>query len=152
MTPSDATWPKRLAWQHMCGRCWTASPAPETRSGAGWLRLGVTGMLVPEEYDGAGMTMVEAGVVAEELGAALYPGPWSVHRRRRDAGAAAYGAGRNAAALLTGIADGSTIATVGPLGWYSAVGDRDGRRHGPERRHHRPAGRSRSRRHAGVRR
>ena len=22
------------------------------------------------------MTMVEAGVVAEELGAALYPGPW----------------------------------------------------------------------------
>ena len=33
--------------------------------------LGTTGLLVPPEYDGAGMTMVEAGIVAEELGAAL---------------------------------------------------------------------------------
>ena len=38
--------------------------------------LGATGLLVPQEYGGAGMTMVEAGVVAEELGAALHPGPW----------------------------------------------------------------------------
>ena len=38
--------------------------------------MGATGLLVPEDCDGAGMTMVEAGVVAEELGAALYPGPW----------------------------------------------------------------------------
>ena len=29
--------------------------------------LGTTGLLVPQEYGGAGMTMVEAGVVAEEL-------------------------------------------------------------------------------------
>ena len=29
--------------------------------------LGATGVLVPADYDGAGMTMVEAGVVAEEL-------------------------------------------------------------------------------------
>ncbi len=34
------------------------------------------GVLVPQEYGGAGMTMVEAGIVAEELGAALHPGPW----------------------------------------------------------------------------
>jgi len=27
--------------------------------------LGTTGLLVPQEYDGAGMTMVEAGIVAE---------------------------------------------------------------------------------------
>ena len=38
--------------------------------------LGATGVLVPQDYGGAGMTMVEAGVVAEELGAALHPGPW----------------------------------------------------------------------------
>ena len=38
--------------------------------------LGTTGLLVPPEYGGAGMTMVEAGIVAEELGAALHPGPW----------------------------------------------------------------------------
>ena len=96
----------------------------------GLAALGVTGMLVPEEFDGAGMTMVEAGVVAEELGAALLSGSVVVHRRRRDAGADAHRCrGRNAAALLTGIADGSTIATVGPLAG-PAVGDRDGRRHG----------------------
>ena len=38
--------------------------------------LGTTGLLVPTEYDGAGMTMVEAGIVLEELGAGLHPGPW----------------------------------------------------------------------------
>ena len=42
----------------------------------GLAELGATGLLVAEEYGGAGMTMVEAGVVAEELGAALHPGPW----------------------------------------------------------------------------
>jgi alkylation response protein AidB-like acyl-CoA dehydrogenase len=73
--------------------------------------LGATGVLVPQEFGGSGMTMVEAGVVAEELGAALHPGPWL---------STAVGATRaltqtGAAALLSGIADGSTIATVGPL-------------------------------------
>jgi len=43
---------------------------------AGLAALGATGVLVPQEYGGSGMTMVEAGVVAEELGAALHPGPW----------------------------------------------------------------------------
>ena len=42
----------------------------------GLAALGATGVLVDEEHGGAGMTMVEAGVVAEELGAALHPGPW----------------------------------------------------------------------------
>ena len=42
----------------------------------GLAALGATGVLVGEEYGGAGMSMVEAGVVAEELGAALHPGPW----------------------------------------------------------------------------
>ena len=73
--------------------------------------LGATGLLVPQEFGGSGMTMVEAGVVAEELGAALHPGPWlstavAATRALTPTGAAA---------LLSGIADGSTIATVGPL-------------------------------------
>ena len=42
----------------------------------GLVQLGTTGLVVPPEYNGAGMTMVEAGIVAEELGAALHPGPW----------------------------------------------------------------------------
>jgi alkylation response protein AidB-like acyl-CoA dehydrogenase len=77
--------------------------------------LGVTGLLVAEEHGGAGMTMVEAGVVAEELGAALHPGPWlstavaaarALTRLRDNDGAAT---------ILAGIADGTTIATVGFL-------------------------------------
>ncbi len=82
----------------------------------GLAALGATGLLVPPEYDGAGMTMVEAGIVAEELGAGLHPGPWL-----SSAVAAARAltrfevAGDTAAPLLTGIADGSTIATVAPL-------------------------------------
>lgn len=74
--------------------------------------LGATGVLVPLEHDGAGMTMVEAGVVAEELGAALYPGPWwssAVAATR-----AMVRTGANAG-LLAGIADGTVIATVGGL-------------------------------------
>jgi alkylation response protein AidB-like acyl-CoA dehydrogenase len=79
----------------------------------GLAALGATGVLVPQEYGGSGMTMVEAGVVAEELGAGLYPGPWL-----STAVAAARALTRMATAagdLLTGIADGSVIATVGPL-------------------------------------
>jgi alkylation response protein AidB-like acyl-CoA dehydrogenase len=79
----------------------------------GLAAVGATGVLVPQEFGGSGMTMVEAGIVAEELGAALHPGPWL---------SSAVGATRaltrmsaDADALLTGIADGSTIATVGPL-------------------------------------
>jgi alkylation response protein AidB-like acyl-CoA dehydrogenase len=79
----------------------------------GLASLGATGLLVPEEYGGAGMTMVEAGIVAEELGAALHPGPWlssAVAATR-----ALTRLGVDDGALFTGIADGTTIATVGPL-------------------------------------
>jgi alkylation response protein AidB-like acyl-CoA dehydrogenase len=75
--------------------------------------LGATGLLVPPECGGAGATMTEAGIVAEELGAALHPGPWlSTAVAAPRALSAAGGAEQ---ALLAGIADGSTIATVGPL-------------------------------------
>lgn len=81
----------------------------------GLATLGATGLLVPQEYDGADMTMVEAGIVAEELGAALYPGPWLSCAVAATRALTRMGAGSKATALLTGIADGSTIATVGPL-------------------------------------
>ncbi len=42
----------------------------------GLAALGTTGLLIPAEYGGEGMSMLEAGVVLEELGAALHPGPW----------------------------------------------------------------------------
>ena len=77
--------------------------------------LGATGLLVPQECGGAGMTMVEAGIVAEELGAALHPGPWLSTAVAAPRALARLGANDRAAEILTGIADGTTIATVGPL-------------------------------------
>ncbi len=78
--------------------------------------LGTTGLLVPAEYHGAGMTMVEAGIVAEELGAGLHPGPWLSTAVAATRALTRFGVNSNTAApLFTGIADGSTIATVGPL-------------------------------------
>ena len=53
--------------------------SPSGTTGEVWhglAALGAVGVLVPEAFGGAGMTMVDAGVVAEELGSALHPGPW----------------------------------------------------------------------------
>ena len=78
--------------------------------------LGTTGLLVPEKHGGAGMTMVEAGVVAEELGAALHPGPWMSTAVAATRALTRIGAGGGScstgAELLSGIADGTTIATI----------------------------------------
>jgi alkylation response protein AidB-like acyl-CoA dehydrogenase len=81
----------------------------------GLAELGTTGLLVAPEYDGAGMTMVEAGIVAEELGAALHPGPWLSCAVAAPRALQRMGADGTAATLLSGIADGSMIVTVGPL-------------------------------------
>jgi alkylation response protein AidB-like acyl-CoA dehydrogenase len=81
----------------------------------GLAALGAAGVLVPQEYGGSGMTMVEAGIVAEELGAVLHPGPWLSSAVAATRALTRMGAEANAVQLLTGIADGSTIVTVGPL-------------------------------------
>ncbi len=85
----------------------------------GLAALGTTGLLVPENYGGAGMTMFEAGVVAEELGAALHPGPWLSTAVAATRALTRLGTRLDiddaAGRLLTGIADGTTIATVGFL-------------------------------------
>ena len=88
---------------------------------AGLADIGAMGLLVPVEHDGAGMTMAEAGVVSEELGAALDPGPWL-----SSAVAAARALVRfeapDAGDLYAGLANGSTIATVVPLSPGAARG------------------------------
>ena len=38
--------------------------------------LGLTGLMIPEEFGGLGMSQAEASVVHAELGRALYPGPF----------------------------------------------------------------------------
>ncbi|WP_237160258.1 acyl-CoA dehydrogenase family protein [Mycolicibacter engbaekii] len=39
-------------------------------------QMGLLGLLVPEQYGGAGAGLIEVGVVAEELGRVLFPGPY----------------------------------------------------------------------------
>jgi alkylation response protein AidB-like acyl-CoA dehydrogenase len=80
----------------------------------GLAALGATGLLVDDEHGGAEMTMLEAGVVAERLGAALHPGPWLSTAVAAVRALTHFGV-HDAGALVAGIADGSTIATVGPL-------------------------------------
>jgi alkylation response protein AidB-like acyl-CoA dehydrogenase len=74
--------------------------------------LGATGILVPEQHGGAGMGMVDMGVVLEELGRAVHPGPFA---------SSAVGAVSLVLAVaeddevLPGLADASVVGTVALL-------------------------------------
>ena len=89
---------------------------PRGTSSAVWnglAELGALGLLIPADHGGTGLTMIEAGIVAEELGAALDPGPWL-----STAVTAARALARFEVAdaeLGAGLAAGSTVATVAPL-------------------------------------
>src|SRR5260370_28605019 len=75
-------------------------------------RLGLQAIAIPEEYGGAGFSLVEQAIVLEELGAALYPGPYLASAVLA---ATALLASSDEAAkrdLLPGIANGSTVATL----------------------------------------
>ncbi|ROO84967.1 alkylation response protein AidB-like acyl-CoA dehydrogenase [Actinocorallia herbida] len=82
---------------------------------AGWARmagqLGLQGLAVPEEFGGSGAGPVETGIVLEEMGRALYSGPYLSAVLAVRALLAAGDAGA-AAELLPGIASGSTVAAV----------------------------------------
>lgn len=84
--------------------------------------LGATGLLVAPECGGSAASMVEAGVVAEELGAGLFPGPWLSAAVAVPRALLRFGAEAQATDLLTGIADGSVIAGVAMPGLSPAVG------------------------------
>ncbi len=75
-------------------------------------QLGLQGIAIPEEYGGAGFTFVEQAIVLEELGAALYPGPYLASAVLA---ATALLASSDEAAkreLLPGVASGETVATL----------------------------------------
>ena len=75
-------------------------------------QLGLLGLAIPEEYGGGGFTFAEQAIVLEELGAALYGGPYLASGVLA---ATALLASPDEAArrdLLPGIASGETIATL----------------------------------------
>jgi alkylation response protein AidB-like acyl-CoA dehydrogenase len=79
---------------------------------AGLRDIGAIGLLVPEEHGGAGMGMVDAAVVLEELGGALCPAPYASSAIGAVSLVLAAGAAREHAFLLPGLADGSTVGTI----------------------------------------
>jgi len=75
-------------------------------------QLGLPGIAIPEAYGGAGFTFAEQAIVLEELGAALYGGPYLASAVLA---ATALLAASDVAArreLLPGIASGQTVATL----------------------------------------
>ena len=79
-------------------------PGPDRAAWDGLVDLGVVGLLVAEEHGGAGMGLVDAAVVLEELGRAVCPAPYA---------SSAIGAVALADhELLATLATGSTIGTT----------------------------------------
>jgi len=75
-------------------------------------QLGLQAIAIPEEYGGAGFTFAEQAIVLEELGAALYPGPYLASAVLA-ATALLASSGEDAKRdLLPGIASGETVATL----------------------------------------
>src|SRR5215475_11149345 len=75
-------------------------------------QLGLQGIAIPEEYGGAGFSFAEQAIVLEELGAALYTGPYlasAVFAANALLASSDEAAKRD---LLPGIASGETIATL----------------------------------------
>jgi len=90
-------------------------------------QLCLQGLIIPEEYGGEGFGFTELGLVLEEMGGALLPGPYFTSAVL--AAAVLLGSGDDEACTryLPGIASGETIATL-------ALTERSGRwdRHGIE--------------------
>ena len=76
--------------------------------------LGLTGLTIPEEFGGLGMSQAEASVVHTELGRALYPGPFLASSLAADVLLASDRAAREH--WLPLLADGSVTGTFAAAG------------------------------------
>lgn len=97
----------------------------------GLVEMGIAGLVVPEEYGGAGMELLELALVAEALGAGAVPSPFLGHVLAALA-IAIGGSDEQKERWLPGIADGSRLATIAlgeaseawdPADWQAAVTD-----------------------------
>lgn len=93
-----------------------------------WAALGdtgITGLMIPAEYGGSEMSMLDAVVVYEEFGRALAPSPHFVSSVLSAGILLAAGSDAQRAALLPRIADGSAVVTpawLEPDGGYGEEG------------------------------
>ena len=78
----------------------------------GLVDLGVVGLLVPETWGGAGMGMVDMGVVLQEMGRVVHPGPFLSSAVGAVSAIVAAGEEWDRDAWLPVLADGSAIGTV----------------------------------------
>jgi alkylation response protein AidB-like acyl-CoA dehydrogenase len=75
-------------------------------------QLGLPGIAVPEEYGGAGFSFAEQAIVLEELGAALFTGPYLASAVLAATALLACDDEEAKKDLLPGIAAGETVATL----------------------------------------
>src|SRR5260221_1675978 len=75
-------------------------------------QLGLQAIAIPEGYGGAGFTFAEQAIVLEELGAALYPGPYLASAVLAATALLASSDDDAKRDLLPGIAGGETVATL----------------------------------------
>jgi alkylation response protein AidB-like acyl-CoA dehydrogenase len=75
-------------------------------------QLGLQGIAIPEEYGGSGFSFAEQAIVLEELGAALYGGPYLASAVLAANALLASGDEAAKKAYLPGIASGDLIATL----------------------------------------
>lgn len=87
--------------------------------------LGITGLMIPEEFGGSGMSLIEGVVVYEELGRSLAPVPHFVSCVLSAGAILGGGSDEQKAALLPGLASGETVITpawLEPENGYSPKG------------------------------
>jgi alkylation response protein AidB-like acyl-CoA dehydrogenase len=78
----------------------------------GLAEMGLLGILIPEEQGGSGLGMLEMGVVLEEMGRLVHPGPYLSTALAAVSLIRAAGSGDDVATLLPPIAEGRCVATV----------------------------------------
>lgn len=76
-------------------------------------RAGLLGLAVPEEHGGGGLGLVEACIVAEELGRAAAPLPFLPVVLGAASALARFGSDAQRAAMLPGLASGEALVTLG---------------------------------------
>jgi alkylation response protein AidB-like acyl-CoA dehydrogenase len=81
----------------------------------GLAELGVTGILVPEKFGGLGLGMVDMGVVVEEMGRAVHPGPFVSSAVAATAAVVNIADDSAQADLLPAMASGEHMATLALL-------------------------------------